>query len=154
MKFSMHDSTTPTVKINYTEVCNLDLSTLVDETRVLIYLDKTNLDTRLTTLRFLKTGGENGSPILTQTSAYVSPIEFATVSMKEVLTLYVKRKVVSIDPVYYVPDDPKLHGFISKLSYEGIKYVAEHVIEFADAFKQNKVNQVLNIPKSVKAYRS
>jgi len=74
--------------------------------------------------------------------------------MKQVLTLYVKRTVVSLDDNYYTIDDPKLHNFISKLSYEGIKYVAEHVVEFAEAFKNNKTSEVLDIPKPGKKHRS
>jgi hypothetical protein len=104
-------------------------------------------------LQYQETGGEEDNPILIRYQDYMSPTEFATVEMKGALTLYVKRRVVALDPDYYTTDDPKLHGFISKLSYEGIKYVAEHVEEFADAFKHNKVNE-LNIPKpGLKKYK-
>jgi hypothetical protein len=135
------------IDVNYTEVGSLDLSTLKDSCLVHIFLDKTNRTTILTTLQYM-----DGN--LRHIQEYVSPTEFATVEMKQVLTMYVKRKVVSLDPEYYTPDDPKLHGFISKLSYEGIKYVAEHVVEFAKAFKENKVSELLNIPKPSRKHRS
>jgi hypothetical protein len=126
--------------LDFTEVGKLDLSKASENTLVDVYLDKSNRDTYLTSLLW-----KHGK--LLHYQEYVSPTEFATVEMKQVLTMFVKRKVVSLDPIYYTPDDPKLHGFISKLSYEGIKYVAAHVVEFADAFKHNKVSEVLNIPK-------
>ena len=126
--------------VNYTEVGSLDLSKYEDGTIFGIYLDRSDHKTLMTALSCR--GG-----VLTHLQSYVSPTEFATVEMKQVLTIYVKRTVVSLDDEYYTLDDPKLHGFISKLSYEGIKYVAAHVVEFADAFKHNKVSEVLNIPK-------
>jgi hypothetical protein len=135
------------VEVNYTEIGSLDLSVLKDSCLVHIFLDKTNPTTILTTLQYM-----NGN--LRHIQEYVSATEFATVEMKQVLTMFVKRRVVALDPKYYTPDDPKLHGFISKLSYEGIKYVAEHVVEFAEAFKNNKVSEVMNIPKPSKKHRS
>jgi hypothetical protein len=134
------------VDVNYTEVGSLDLGTLKDSCLVHIFLDKTNRTTLLTTLQYM-----NGN--LRHIQEYVSATEFATVEMKQVLTIYVKRKVCMLDDEYYTLDDPKLHGFISKLSYEGIKYVAEHVVEFAKAFKENKVSELLNIPKPSRKHR-
>jgi hypothetical protein len=135
------------VKVDYTEVGNLDLSAYKEGTVFGIFMDKSDSKTLMTALALEKNN-------LTHLQNYVSFKEFATVEMKQVLTLYVKRTVVSLDDEYYTLDDPKLHGFISKLSYEGIKYVAEHVVEFADAFKHNKVSEVLNIPKPSKKHRS
>jgi hypothetical protein len=132
--------------ITYTEVGSLDLSKVAEDTLVDVFLDKEH-KTILTSLLY-----RNGK--LNYFQDYMSPTEFATIEMKTVLTMFVKRKVVSLDPTYYTPDDPKLHGFISKLSYEGIKYVAEHVVEFAKAFKENKVSKVLSIPKLSHKHRS
>ena len=129
--------------IPYTEVGNLNLSSYPNNTTFALIMG----NSILTTLTL-----DNGKLIHVQ--EYVSPTEFATVEMKQVLTMFVKRKVISLDPTYYTTDDPKLHGFISKLSYEGIKYVAEHVVEFAKAFKDNKVSEVLHIPKPGKKHRS
>lgn len=132
------------VAVNYTEVGNLDLSIYEDGTIIGIYLDKRDWKTLMAALS-CKSG------ILTHLQTYVSPTEFATIEMKSVLTMYVKRKVVMLDTEdYYTVDDPKLHGFISKLSYEGIKYVAEHIKEFAILFKENRVSE-LNIPKPSKS---
>jgi hypothetical protein len=137
----------PSTVVNYTEVGSIDLSILPDKSTLDIYFDKTNEQTLLTSLMVYDNG-------LIHTQEYVSPLEFSTTAMKQVLTMYVKRRVTSLDPNYYTQDDPKLHGFISKLSYEGIKYVADHVVEFAKAFKENKVSEVLNIPKPSKKHRS
>ncbi len=134
------------VKVDYTDIGSLDISVLPNDTLVEIYFDKAKPATRLTSL--MAYGKE-----LYHTQRYVSSTEFATVEMKQVLTLYVKRTVIALDPVYYTKDDPKLHGFISKLSYEGIKYVAEHVVEFAAAFKANKVSELMNIPKPSRKHR-
>ena len=130
----------PNTVVDYTEVGSLDLSMLPNNSTLDIYFDKTNERTLLTSLLVY----ENG---LIHTQEYASPLEFSTTAMKQVLTMYVKRTVIALDSKYYTHDDPKLHGFISKLSYEGIKYVADHVVEFAEAFKHNKVSEVLNIPK-------
>jgi len=136
-----------TTSVNYTDIGSLDVSVIPENSLVDIYFDKSNESTFITSLLFK--GGK-----FTHLQEYVSPLEFSTIAMKQVLTMYVKRVVISTDPSYYTKDDPKLHGFISKLSYEGIKYVAEHVFAFAEAFKHNKVSEVLNIPKPNKKHRS
>ncbi|MCI4436124.1 MAG: hypothetical protein JHC33_04855 [Ignisphaera sp.] len=135
------------VAVNYTEFGSLELSDYEDGTIFGIYLDRSDHRTLMTVLSYK---GER----LTHLQNYVSAMEFATVEMKQILTIYVKRKVCMLDDEYYTLDDPKLHGFISKLSYEGIKYVAEHVVEFAKAFKENKVSELLNIPKPSRKHRS
>lgn len=134
------------VALNYTDVGHFDMSTVKDTDGICIYLDKNDPGSLLTTL--VVSDGK-----LIHVQDYISPTEFATIEMKQVLTMYVKRRVISLDSSYYTKDDPKLHGFISKLSYEGIKYVAEHVVEFAKAFKENKVGELLNIPKPGKKHR-
>ena len=135
------------VALNYTEVGHFDMSAVQNTDGICIYLDKNDPGSLLTTL--MVSGGK-----LIHIQDYVSPTEFATIEMKQVITMYVKRRVVGLDPTYYTKDDPKLHGFISKLSYEGIKYVAENLKVFAEAFKHNKVSEVLNIPKPSRKHRS
>ena len=137
----------PSFDVNYTEVGSLDLSNLPNNSTLDIYFDKTKGHTLLTSLLVYDNS-------LVHTQEYASPLEFSTTAMKQVLTMYVKRTVIALDPKYYTKDDPKLHGFISKLSYEGIKYVADNVVTFAKAFKENKVSEVLNIPKPNKKHRS
>lgn len=134
------------IKVDYTEVSNLNIDYLSQGGLAIdLYLDKTNETTFLTSL-FVR------DKELVHIQTYMSPTEFATISMKETLILHVKRRVVSLYPDYYTKDDPKLHGFISKLSYEGIKYVAEHVVEFAKAFKENKTSDLLSIPNNRKKF--
>jgi hypothetical protein len=143
----MSNFSLPNTVVNYTEVGSLDLSILPNKSTLDIYFDKSDKHTLLTSLMVYDNG-------LIHTQEYASPLEFSTTAMKQVLTMYVKRRVVNLDPAYYTHDDPKLHGFISKLSYEGIKYVADNVVDFAKAFKENKVSEVLNIPKPSKKHRS
>ena len=132
------------VAVNYTEFSSLELSDYEDGTVFGIFLDRSDHRTLMAVLYYK-------NERLGYAQAYVSPTEFATIEMKSVLTMYVKRKVVMLDTEdYYTVDDPKLHGFISKLSYEGIKYVAEHIKEFAILFKENRVSE-LNIPKPSKS---
>lgn len=88
---------------------------------------------------------DNGDLQLVHTTEYTSPMEFATITMKQALTLYVKRGIVSRFPKVYTPDDPKVHSYVSKLSYEGIKFVAKHLDEFAKQFNEGKIT--LDIPK-------
>ena len=138
--------------LNYMDIHSLNVADIKGSyTEISIYLDKNKPETLLTKLHYDQ--DIDGSYTFVHMQDYLSPMEFSTIAMKQVLTMFVKRKVVALDPDYYTPDDPKLHGFISKLSYEGIKYVAEHVEEFADLFKHNKVNE-LNIPKPSRKYRS
>jgi hypothetical protein len=132
------------IDVNYTDISSLDISVMTPNTSIFVYLNKDNPETLLTNLVVLEDN------TLGHFQNYLSCKEFATTSMKETLTLYVKRKVVSLYPEYYEADDAKLHGFISKLSYAGIQYVAEHVVEFATAFKENKLKETLSIPRGLK----
>lgn len=89
---------------------------------------------------------DEGNKKLVHVMEYDSPIEFATVTMKQVLTLFVKRGVISRYPSSYKTDDPKVHSYVSKLSYEGIKFVANNLDEFAKQF--NAGNVTMDIPKN------
>ena len=83
---------------------------------------------------------------LFHTEHYFSPTEFATITMKQSLTLYVKRRVIEMYSSDYTKDDPRIHSYVSRLSYEGIKYVANHVEEFAKQFHSGRIT--MKIPKS------
>ncbi len=76
---------------------------------------------------------------------YQSLKEFSTVSMKEALVLYAKRHIIKSDPQYFKNDDPKLHAFLSKLSYTGIEAVCKNLEDFAEQFKQGHIT--LQLPK-------
>lgn len=81
----------------------------------------------------------NENNTLTHIQEYKSPIEFATLTVKQSLALYVKNGVISRYPNDYSPDDPRVHSYVCKLSYEGIKYVARNLDEFAKQFHSGKV---------------
>lgn len=73
---------------------------------------------------------------------YNSLTEFATTATKELLMLYVKREVIASDREYFTKDDPRLHAFLSKLSYSNIQLVSEKIPEFAEQFKNQKVTML------------
>lgn len=77
---------------------------------------------------------------------YESLKEFSTVTMKELLTLYAKRSIIDSDSEYYSKDDPKLHSFLSKLSYPGVESVCKSLTEFSSQFKAGKVT--LKLPRT------
>lgn len=105
-----------------------------------VRVDETDPETYITTLEVTP----NGNSII-HIERYLSSVEFATVSMKQILTIYVKRRIVKMYPDIFTPDDPKLHSYISRLSYEGIKYVSEHIEQFAEEFKSGKI--IMKIPQ-------
>lgn len=76
---------------------------------------------------------------LSHAETYYSPTEFATITMKQSLTLYVKRKIISMYPQSYSKDDPRVNSYVSRLSYEGIKYVANNIEEFAKQFHSGRI---------------
>lgn len=86
----------------------------------------------------------NENNMLTHIQEYKSPIEFATLTIKQSLALYVKQGVISRYPNDYSPDDPRVHSYVCKLSYEGVKFVAKNLDEFAKQFHSGKVT--MNIP--------
>ena len=86
----------------------------------------------------------NENETLTHIQEYKSPIEFATLTIKQSLALYVKQGVISRYPNDYSPDDPRVHSYVCKLSYEGVKFVAKNLDEFAKQFHSGKVT--MNIP--------
>ena len=84
--------------------------------------------------------------LLFHTEYYYSPTEFATITMKQSLTLYVKRKIIEMYPNDYLPDDPRVHSYVSRLSYEGIKFVANNLKEFGEQFHAGRIT--MKIPKN------
>lgn len=90
--------------------------------------------------------------VLLHMENYYSPYEFATVTMKQSLTLYVKHAVVSRYPDTYTLDDPRLHSYVCKLSYAGIKYVAENLDTFAEQFHSGRVE--MHIPNKFPGWNS
>lgn len=87
--------------------------------------------------------GKTGT--LYREEVYQSLKEFSTVSMKEALVLYAKRTIIKSDPSFFKEDDPKLHAFLSKLSYTGIEAVCKNLEDFAQQFKQGHIT--LQLPK-------
>ena len=87
-----------------------------------------------------------GEGKITRAEQYESLKEFSTVTMKELLTLYAKRSIIDSDTEYYTQDDPKLHSFLSKLSYPGVEAVYHNLSDFSTQFKSGKVT--LKLPRS------
>lgn len=83
---------------------------------------------------------------ITRTERYESLKEFSTVTMKELLTLFAKRSIIDSDTEYYTKDDPKLHSFLSKLSYPGVEAVCHNLTDFSTQFKSGKVT--LKLPRT------
>ena len=111
-----------------------------DEVSVRINPDKEETEIA----RLITIFGQRG--LLFHTEHYFSPTEFATITMKQSLTLYVKRRVIALFPDDYTEDDPKVHSYVSRLSYEGIKFVADNVEEFAEQFHSGRIT--MKIPKN------
>lgn len=88
----------------------------------------------------------DGTKVLTHVEKYFSPKEFATITMKQSLTLYVKRSVIAMYPKDYTVDDPRVHSYVSRLSYEGIRFVANNLKAFAEQFHSGRIT--MKIPKN------
>ena len=88
----------------------------------------------------------SGIKFLSHYEIYFSATEFATITMKQSLTLYVKRRVIEMFPNEYTKDDPRVHSYVSRLSYEGIKHVASNLEEFAKQFHSGRIT--MKIPKN------
>jgi hypothetical protein len=130
------------MKVQYDKLNNLKLEDLKAGTIITVLFNDTNPESALTTLLVEE---EVGIKFLSRVEVYDSIKEFSTVSMKELLTLYAKRVIVDSDKEYYKHDDPKLHAYISKLSYPGIEAVCNNLSDFSRQFKEGTIT--LNIPK-------
>ena len=135
-----------THNIHYSEISKISTETFEPGDLVNILFDSNDLNSVMARLTVL----ENGRFL--RTEYYQSLKEFSTVSMKELLTLYAKREIIKTDMSYYSEDDPKLHAFLSKLSYSGIETICKHIPEFAAPFKEGKIT--LQLPKLNKSNRS
>ena len=115
-----------------------EISKISPESLSILFLpdDNTSIMAKLRVL-------ENGT--LFREETYQSLKEFSTVSMKEALVLYAKRTIIKSDPSFFKEDDPKLHAFLSKLSYTGIEAVCKNLNDFAMQFKQGHIT--LQLPK-------
>jgi hypothetical protein len=130
------------MKVQYDKLNNLKLEDLKAGTIITVLFNDTNPDSTLTNLLVEE---EAGIKFLSRVEVYDSIKEFSTVSMKELLTLYAKRTIIDSDGEYYKHDDPKLHAYLSKLSYPGIETVCNNIEDFSRQFKEGTIT--LNIPK-------
>ena len=113
--------------------------------KVIVLFDENNLNTVMATVN-VKLDPQTNSYIFSRTEVYDSLKEFSTVVMKELLTLYAKRQIISSDSSYFVKDDPRLHAFLSKLSYPAIEACCENLDEFSKQFKTGRVS--MRLPKN------
>ena len=124
------------------DLSNFNMSSITPGDQVSVRIDPTDESTEIAKLVTIF-GKKN---LLYHMEYYYSPTEFATITMKQSLTLYVKRKVIEMFPDEYTKDDPRVHSYVSRLSYEGIKFVASNVTEFAEQFHAGRIT--LKIPKN------
>ena len=94
---------------------------------------------------------KNKAYVFERHEVYDSLKELSTVTMKELLMLFAKRAIINSDLEYFKRDDPKLHSFLSKLSYPSIEDVCENLEEFSKQFKSGHVT--LNLG-SVRKYKN
>lgn len=132
------------VYIQYDKLSTLTPEQIKDFGVVYIVLDETNKESVLTSL-MPRRGMTGGIICWERVERYNSLKEIATLSMKELLTRYAKQYIIKTDSSYYVYDDPKLHSFLSKLTYTGIETVCKNLDEFAEQFKKNNIT--LRLPR-------
>ena len=130
--------------IQYDRLSKLTADDLTGISTLQIVFDESDKDTIMATIS-VKLDSKLNTYVFSRCEVYDSLKEFSTVSMKELLTLFAKRQIISSDTSYYRRDDPKLHAFLSKLSYPGIEAVCENMEEFSTQFKSGKVS--LKLPR-------
>ena len=130
------------MRVQYDKLNNLKLEDLAVGTFITVLFNDTTVDSVMAQLVVEQKGNDK---TLSRIEDYDSVKEFSTVAMKELLTLYAKRSIISLDTEYYKHDDPKLHAYLSKLSYPGIEAVCSNLKDFSQQFKEGTVT--LNIPK-------
>ena len=130
--------------IQYDRLSKLTAEDLTGISTLQIVFDESDKDTIMATIS-VKLDSKLNTYVFSRCEVYDSLKEFSTVSMKELLTLFAKRQIISSDTSYYRRDDPKLHAFLSKLSYPGIEAVCENMEEFSTQFKSGKVS--LKLPR-------
>lgn len=136
--------------IQYDKISLLTDSDLSGMSKFNVVFDETKPDTIMTTV-YVKFDDKNKTYVFERREIYDSLKEFSTVTMKELLTLYSKRAIIAGDTSYYVKDDPRLHSFLSKLSYPAIEDVAENLVDFSNQFKSGHVTMPLG---NVRKYKN
>ena len=131
--------------IQYDKLSKLSSEELKDISKINVLFDEADLASVMATI-LVELDTKTNCYIFQRSETYDSLKEFSTVSMKELLTLYSKRQIISSDEIYFKRDDPKLHSFLSKLSYPGIVAVCENMEEFSTQFKSGRVS--LKLPKT------
>ena len=126
--------------VQYDKLSKLSSDDIKNVKHIHVLFDESDSTSVMTTLSV----DENGK--IFRAEHYESLKEFSTVAMKELLTLYAKRVIIDSDTEYYTTDDPKLHSFLSKLSYPGVEMVCHNLADFSTQFKSGKVT--LKLPRS------
>jgi hypothetical protein len=142
--------------IQYDKISKLSSEDLNGISKLNVVFDDTDPDTVMAIVN-VQFDEKNNCYVFERSETYDSLKEFSTVVMKELLTLYSKRQIIASDPIYFKKDDPRLHSFLSKLSYPGIQSVCENMEEFADQFKTGHVSMKLpkgNVGGSTRIYKN
>ena len=128
--------------IQYDKLSTLDLASFNQEEEIEVRFKETEPDSLMAILQIVDIGNQR---FILRKELYSSVKEFSTVAMKELLTLYAKNTIIRSDTDYYKRDDPKLHAYLSKLSYPGIESICSNLKEFSSQFKEGTIT--LNIPR-------
>ena len=142
--------------IQYDKLSKLTPEDLTGITTLKVVFDENDPETVMSTVS-VKFDIKNNAYVFERHEVYDSLKEFSTVSMKELLTLYAKRNIINSDKEYFKRDDPRLHSFLSKLSYPGMLGVCETMEEFADQFKTGHVSMKLprgNTGEKTRVYKN
>jgi len=142
--------------IQYDKVSRLSQEDLKDVSKLNVVFDENNPLTVMATV-LVKFDEKTNNYFFEKSEVYDSLKELSTVVMKELLTLYAKRSIIDSDKDYFKRDDPRLHAFLSKLSYPGVQAVCENMEEFAEQFKTGHVSLRLpktNVGESTRMYKN
>jgi hypothetical protein len=132
------------IKIQYNKLSSLTNQELEGKNLISVLFDELNTDSEILAL-YIKRDADKNIIGFERLEAYSSLKEISTVAMKELLTLYAKRYVINTDTYYYTKDYPRLHSFLSKLTYTGIETVCKNLNEFGEQFKEGKIT--LRLPR-------
>lgn len=128
-------SKSPEIFVQYTKLTFVNTEDMEDGTVLHILLHENDHNSILTSL--IKSDNT-----LIRIETYDSLKEFSTTAMKELLTLYAKRRIIDTDSSFFIKDDPKVHAYLSKLPYPAIQTVCEDYKTFAAKFKLHQVNSL------------
>jgi hypothetical protein len=124
--------------IQYDKISLITEKELSEMSRFNILFDISKPDSIMATIA-VKFDTQNNAYVFERQEIYDSLKELSTVTMKELLMLFAKRAIINSDSEYFHRDDPKLHSFLSKLSYPSIEDVCSNLEEFAKQFKSGHV---------------